>query len=201
MVNLKLTLIGIPRSIWKSFPADRSLDAVSIDAEGACRRIKKHVNARHENTRYRQICSYIELIALKLAKKDTQEANKESFSSVRTLTLIDSPDARCVSNYLNVLEQTEDSESSFSFRDVIQRTIFSETKLIKAQCKFLKFVIKLRLSPDGSPTISDLDDPSKVIEDILQFFLKAAESNEAVVQYLSAVPCCLPLVITPRAIG
>lgn len=68
-MNIEYRLIGIPASVWSSWPKDRKLSDLANDALGMERRIIKGVNAGRERFRYMQTCEHMESLALQLARE------------------------------------------------------------------------------------------------------------------------------------
>lgn len=147
MIPIRMTIIGIPRNVWDSLPRDRSLNAVSLDAEGSARRIAKGVNVRIETTRFRQLCSYIEATAIDLLSALRGQIPEDrrfagvSLSEMRVLELDDLTGQCDASEYLDVLDAVASRMTKVEMPDVLCRSIFRPGEQVQCHAAALRSIV------------------------------------------------------------
>lgn len=149
MIPLRVTLIAIPLEIWASEPKDRPLAELSKDVDGAERRIRKGINTRREMTRYTQLVTYIETVALELSLRSAKgwfSFTNRRRDRVRTIEWSDSTSSeQLASEFLRFIEELDVRIQAVMQRgdDVNQLSTLTwlSPKLIPA---FQSFLLRLR---------------------------------------------------------
>lgn len=84
-------IVRLSKTMWDTFPAERPIASVCRDAEAAQRRIHKGVDLARERSRYVQLCSWIESVALERLASGAAQATLalDPVDTVRYLLLIE----------------------------------------------------------------------------------------------------------------
>lgn len=186
-------------------PRVRSLEAVSLDALGAARRIRKGVNLRMESRRFSQLCDHIESIALELLReaKHSHERNSNlSFSEmyasqgpfvrrsqVSAFEVEDNRDESLASDFLRWINFAALNADDSHIAAELSQTVFPPGEALLSHCNTLAQLANGQIHavpPDWHQ--DDVLEVRETLDVIIAFFKNCTNSDCGVVRITSMLP-------------